>query len=221
MMSSHTTNKAILLLGGTGKIASRLAPLLSKNGNVIILASRSDNAPALPDCHGVHFDWFDETTYKNPFKITTIISAVFLVAPSIVDQLPVMQIFIKLAISHGVRRFVLLSGSVLPAGDGPMMAAVSHYLMTLKVDSTILRPTWFMENFSEAEHCRTIVEQDAIVTAAGDGKVPFVSVEDIAAVAFKALTDEVPHNNDYLILGPELLSYDEVSPLPFLYVVVG
>ncbi len=37
-----------------------------------------------------------------------------------------------------------------------------------------------------------------------------MSVDDIVAVAFRALVDEVPHNTDHLILGPDLLSYDEV-----------
>jgi uncharacterized protein YbjT (DUF2867 family) len=42
-------------------------------------------------------------------------------------------------------------------------------------------------------------------------KSPFVSADDVAAVAFRALTDEVAHNTDHLLLGPELLSYDDVS----------
>ena len=48
------------------------------------------------------------------------------------------------------------------------------------------------------------------VTACGDGKIPFVSATDIAAAAFHALTDTKLHNTDYRILGPELLTYDEV-----------
>lgn len=61
------------------------------------------------------------------------------------------------------------------------------------------------------QHMPTIRDEDKIVTATGDGKVSFVASDDVAAVAFRALTDEVPHNTDYLIFGPELFSYDEVS----------
>jgi len=68
-----------------------------------------------------------------------------------------------------------------------------------------------IENFSEEEHMLSVRDEDRIITATGEGKVPFVSADDIAAVAFHALTDEVPHNADHLILGPELWSYDEVS----------
>jgi uncharacterized protein YbjT (DUF2867 family) len=37
-----------------------------------------------------------------------------------------------------------------------------------------------------------------------------VSANDIAAVAVRALTDREAPNTDYMVLGPELLSYDEV-----------
>jgi festuclavine dehydrogenase len=210
-MLSESTQGTILLLGGTGKVSSRLAPLLVSNGNPILLASRSGRAPSLPNCHGIKFDWFDQSTYINLFITGSAISAVFIVAPPIMHQMQLTKTFIDLAISKGVKRFVLLSGSVLPVGDGPMMGAVSKYIVSLNVEYAILRPSWFMENFSEVEHFRSILEGDKIVTAAGDGKVPFVSANDIAAVAFRALTDEVPHNADHLILGPGLFSYDEVS----------
>jgi festuclavine dehydrogenase len=202
---------AILLLGGTGKVSSRIAPLLSENGNSILLASRSGNALSLPNCAGVKFDWFDQSSYANPFSTGSKISAIFLVGPSCVDQLPHMKIFIDLAISKGVKRLVFLSGSCFEVGDGPMMGEVSEYLASLNMDYAILRPTWFMENFSEMEHCTSIREKDSIITAAKDGKVPFVSAVDIAAVAFRALTDPVSHNTDHLIVGPELFSYDEVD----------
>ena len=55
-----------------------------------------------------------------------------------------------------------------------------------------------------------VAKKSTIYSATGDGKIPWISVEDIAAVAARALTDEEPHNREHLVLGPELLSYDEV-----------
>lgn len=52
-------------------------------------------------------------------------------------------------------------------------------------------------------------------SATGDGKIPFVSANDIARVGFRALTDEKSHNTDHVILGPDLLSYDQVGYLPY------
>lgn len=57
----------------------------------------------------------------------------------------------------------------------------------------------------------SIQHEAKIYSATGDGKIPWVSIDDIAAVAFQALTGEQPPNTEYLILGPELLSYDQVS----------
>lgn len=121
-----------------------------------------------------------------------------------------MKSFIDLSLTHHVKRVVLLSASLIDVGDGPNFSEVSGYVTRLGVEYAILRPTWFMENFSEQQHLPTIRDQDMIVTATGEGKVPFVSAEDIAEVAFRALTDERAHNTDHLILGPELYSYDEV-----------
>ncbi len=43
-------------------------------------------------------------------------------------------------------------------------------------------------------------------------------MEDIAAVAARALTAEEAPNTDYVILGPELLSYGDVSGAPCVIV---
>lgn len=211
-MSSKPTTGSFLLTGGTGKISSRIAPLLSANGNHIFLASRSGTSPNLPHCKGVKFDWLDANTYNTPFENASI-TAAFLVAPPILDCVSVMKEFIDLAVKKGVKRFVLLSASVQEEGDGPIMAQVSDYVKNLGVEYAILKPTWFMQNFSEVGHLPTIRDQDRIISATGQGKLPFVSADDIAAVAFRALTDKVPHNTEHLILGPALWCYDEVAEL--------
>jgi festuclavine dehydrogenase len=211
-MSLQLNNQIIVLTGGTGKVSSRIAPLLSAHGNTTLVASRSGTTPSLPCCQGVKFDWLDSTSYTAPFEHGPV-SAIFLVAPPIMECFPPMKMFIDLAIGKGTKRFVLLSVSVPDVGDGPIMGQVANYIISLNVEYAILKPTWFMENFSEMQHASTIREQDTIITATGEGKVPFVSVHDIAAVAFRALTDRVPHNADHDILGPELFSYDDVCTL--------
>lgn len=55
------------------------------------------------------------------------------------------------------------------------------------------------------------VEKGEIYSATGSGKIPWVSIRDIGAVGYRALTDDVSHNTDHMVLGPELLSYDDVS----------
>ena len=66
-----------------------------------------------------------------------------------------------------------------------------------------------IENFGEFR-LSGIINDDTVMTATEDGRIPFVSADDIADVAFRALTDKESHNTEHLIVGPELYSHDEV-----------
>jgi festuclavine dehydrogenase len=66
------------------------------------------------------------------------------------------------------------------------------------------------DNFTEMDSRLNPKKNAKIYSASGDGKIPFIACDDIAAVAFRALTDEKPHNTDHMILGPELLTYQDV-----------
>lgn len=54
-------------------------------------------------------------------------------------------------------------------------------------------------------------EEGEIYSSTGKGKIPWISVRNIGAVGYRALTDEVSHDADHVLLGPELLSYDNVG----------
>lgn len=71
--------------------------------------------------------------------------------------------------------------------------------------------TVYQENLSDEASCFLIRDQSKIYTACGDGQIPFISATDIAAMAYRALTDSKSHNRDYRVLGPELLTYDQVA----------
>ena len=70
---------------------------------------------------------------------------------------------------------------------------------------------------TEPGFVHTISTLGKIFTACGDGRIPFISADDIAEVAFRALTDETSHDCDHQILGPELLTYDDVCSRFVLY----
>ncbi|KAI2641174.1 putative ergot alkaloid A [Xylaria nigripes] len=208
----------ILLLGGRGKTSSRLAALIHAANLPFIVASRS-TSPTSP-YHQAQYDWTQDDTFKNPFIKATNegmkpISAVYLVPPPFFDLAPPMVRFVDFAREQGVKRFVLLSASTIEKG-GPAMGQVHEYLASLgDVEYAVLRPTWFMENFSlpEMPQAISINKEDKIYSATADGKIPFVSTEDIARVAFRTLTDEISHDTDHIILGPNSLSYDEVAEI--------
>lgn len=77
-------------------------------------------------------------------------------------------------------------------------------------DMGLMFPRW-PENLTENGPRQLIRDQGKIYTACGQGKIPFVSATDIAAVAYRALTDSDSHNCDHRVLGPELLTYDDIA----------
>jgi len=229
----------ILLLGGTGKVASRISKRLQAKGIPVIIACRSGITPDdCPHGSGVPFNWLDKATYENPFVHPWAmrcggIREIFIVAPPVVDVAPIVKPFIDMAVEKGARRLVLLSASPLEEG-GQAMGQVHAYLRevgeTKGIEWAVLRPSWFMgglcfrlqtpearltwmpENFSSyLPHVLSIKEEGRIYSATEDGRIPFVSADDIAACAVSALTTLDAPNVDYLVLGDELLSYGDVS----------
>lgn len=133
---------SILLTGGTGKTAIRLARLLQAANKRTILASRKGDAPA--PFTAVKFDWHDPATFENPFAVDPKIESVYLISPAgAADVFAPMKPFIDLAVQKGVKRFVLLSASSIEPG-GQATGKVHEYLVKLGVDYFVIRPTWFM-----------------------------------------------------------------------------
>ncbi len=132
----------VLITGGKGKTASRLARLLKDGNKPFLVASRSGGNPTdgFPSCR---FDWLDATTYAIPWSKVEEITSVYLVPPLVLDMVPPMKAFIDYCREKGVKRFVLLSASVVEPG-GPAAGKVHEYLARIGVDYCVLRPTWFM-----------------------------------------------------------------------------
>lgn len=197
----------ILVTGGTGKTGGRLIRRLVEQGWTARCASRSGKTQGRAG--GVRFDWFDA---QGHVAALAGVQRIYLVAPvGSNNPIEVMQPFIELAVAQGVRRFVLLSSSAIEVG-GPAMGAVHALLRRIAPEWAVLRPSWFMENFVES-HLATIRDHDAIYSATDDGLVPFIAADDIAEVAFRALTNNEAVNSDLVITGPKALSYGEAAAI--------
>ncbi|PPR03653.1 hypothetical protein CVT24_007767 [Panaeolus cyanescens] len=209
--SVHLKAMAILIIGGTGATGQPLAKLLHSAGHSVIITSRSGKA--VEPYKSVAFDWFDPSTFENPFNIdpSSSIDKIYLVSPPVVNPGPMTKPFIDLAISKGVKKFVLLSATVAYP-ESLLTGKIHEYLIETGVDYVALRPTWFMQNFVR-QFGHTIKEHDHVYSVAGDGQIPFVSVDDIARAAFEALTTENISRADIFVVGPELFTYDQASLL--------
>ncbi len=194
---------SILVTGGTGKTGSRVVEQLKAKGVSPRVGTRSPKGE-----NDARFDWKDPSTFDAAFEG---VRAVYLVAPTdTVDSLGAMQPGLEAALSAGVQRFVLLSASSLEEG-GPMMGAVHAWLRSNAPEWAVLRPTWFMQNFSELHHRDPIRDESAIYTATDDGRVGFIDAGDIAACATALLVTPSVENTGYVLTGPEAISYDVVA----------
>lgn len=197
------TGAPILVTGATGTTGSRVVSQLQGLGREVRSASRS-----LQGAGSVRFEWADPETYG---PAADGVDAAYLLAPiGVVDLLPAMRPFLDQLIERDTR-LVLLSSSSLEAG-GPLMGAVHAYLADHAPHWTVLRPSWFMQNFSGA-HSGAIREESAIYSATGGGRVGFISADDIAAVAARALIDHDMTNGDLMLTGPQALSYGDVAEI--------
>ncbi|MFI9610565.1 NAD(P)H-binding protein [Streptomyces sp. NPDC052023] len=194
-----------LVIGATGTTGSRVCAQLAARGVRVRAAGR--RAPGGPGT--VRFDWYDPSTHDAALDGA---DRVYLVPPvGTATPAEIMLPFLEKARVAGVRRAVLLSSSAIPPG-GPAVGQVHEALPSLFEEWAVLRPSWFMQNFTGHHlHARTIREEGVIRTAAGEGRVAFVDADDIAAVAAHALTDAEAPGTDLVVTGPRALSHADVA----------
>ncbi|KAJ7309987.1 hypothetical protein DFH08DRAFT_974584 [Mycena albidolilacea] len=193
---------SILVTGSTGKTGRCIVSLLQNRSFNVIAVSRQPG-------YSTRFDWEDRATYILPFEAVhhARVVSVHLIIPAHIPPQHVCE-FIDLSVSKGVKRFVLMSGSLDIPGD-PIQGPIRAHLRKSGVAFCILRPSRFFENFSEMPE--SLRDEDKIVSATGTASIGFVSCEDVAQVAVDCLLAEPPHCIEHIIVGPELLSFNEVA----------
>ncbi|EFY93694.1 hypothetical protein J3459_017857 [Metarhizium acridum] len=216
---------AILLTGGAyAKTSQRIASLCREAKIPFLFASRRGDSPPPEDtttsgpngadAPAVRFDWTDGDTYANPFAYSfptgDVIRAVYMVMPRVPEPDKHINSFIDYAAARGVKRFVLMAGTSASLG-GPGPGKVWQHMVEKGVEWAVCRPTWFMDNLSDGFHLKTIREEGTIYSCVRDAKVPFISSFDVGGVAFAVLTQPESPNRDYRIVGPELLTHDDVA----------
>ena len=199
-----TTDTTVLVLGGTGKTARRLVPLLVAGGARPRTAARSGA--------DVVVDWHDDSTHDAALAG---VDAVYLVPPAMrLDHPPVVAAFLDRAERAGVRHVTHLSayGVDHAPDEAPLRALELDLARRSGLGHSIVRPSWFMQNFSESFFAPSINGDGVIPAPTGDGAEAFVSAEDIAAVAAATLLDPAAYAGAQLdITGPEALTMAEVA----------
>jgi uncharacterized protein YbjT (DUF2867 family) len=187
-----TETKPILILGGTGKTGRRLAERLTARGIPVRIGSRS----AAP-----RFDWEAPAGWAPALEGVSAVYISYYPDIAVPGAAEVIAAFARLAVRHGVRRLVLLSGR----GEHEAQRA-EEMLKASGADWTILRCAWFSQNFSEGFLVEPLLAGEVALPVGPVGE-PFVDVDDIADAAEAVLTEPGHVGQLYELTGPRLLSF--------------
>jgi uncharacterized protein YbjT (DUF2867 family) len=189
-MTDHAHD--ILVLGATGKTGRRVVERLQARGVPARAGSRSAQPP---------FDWQDADTWAPALQGAAAVYVTYFPdlampgAPEAVGKLA------RLAADAGVERLVLLSGR----GEEEAQRS-EEALKAAGVDWTILRSSWFNQNFSEGFLLEAVLE-GVVALPVGGMREPFADADDIADVAVAALTEDGHVGQLYDITGPRMLTF--------------
>ena len=185
-----------LVLGGTGKTGRRVAERLQARGVSTRIASRS-GTPS--------FDWNDRATWDTTLDGATAAYISYAPDLAIPGATEAIQAFVEQAVASGVQRLVLLSGR----GEEEAQRC-ERIVQESGVEWTVVRASWFNQNFSEGEFLGMVLD-GAITLPAADVPEPFVDVNDIADVAVAALTEDGHHGEIYEVTGSRMLTFTDVA----------
>src|SRR5215207_6874457 len=195
VMTDHAhTDTTTLVLGGTGKTGRRIVERLTARGLPTRVGSRAGEPP---------FDWDDGDTWAPALDGAGQAYVSYFPDLAIPGAAETVAAFADLALARGVRRLALLSGR----GEEEAERAERLFQAT-GADWTILRATWFSQNFSESYMLDAVLE-GAVALPAHDVREPFVDAGDIADVAVAALTEDGHAGQLYELTGPRLLTFAE------------
>src|SRR5829696_1331986 len=188
--------KATLILAGTGKTGRRVVERLAARGLPVRVGSRSGEPP---------LDWEDEATWVPALRDVESVYISYYPDLAVPGAVAVVRSFAKLATRSGVQRLVLLSGRGEPEAE-----RAERVVQEAGLQWTILRSTWFMQNFSEDYMLEHVLSGEFRLPA-GDVPTPFLDADDIADVAVAALTEERHAGQLYELTGPRSLTFAEAA----------
>ncbi|MCF7997033.1 MAG: NmrA family NAD(P)-binding protein [Chromatiaceae bacterium] len=194
--STASSNDLVLVLGATGKTGRRIVASLKSLGVPVRLGSRSAS-PA--------FDWNNAANWDDCLAGVTKLSINYapdLAMPGATDAISEL---VRRARAADVKHLVLLSGR----GEAEALACEAM-IQRSGLDWTIVRASWFNQNFSEGAFT-DMVQAGQITLPDVSTPEPFVDVDDIAEVAVVALTQPGHAGELYEVTGPRMLTLAEVA----------
>lgn len=187
--------KKILVIGGTGKTGRKVAIRLQNKNIDVRIGSRSGN-PA--------FDWHDKSTWDDAMKDVTGVYITYQPDLAVPGAAEAITALVQTAQKNNIQKLVLLSGKGEREAEN-----CEQIIINSGIDYTIVRASWFNQNFSESFFLDPITAGHVALPQA-DVPIPFVDTDDIADVAVEALLNEKHNGWIYQLTGPRLLTLKNV-----------
>lgn len=187
--------RKILVLGGKGKTGRRVIEKLGNLGYTHVRSGSRSETPA--------FDWENPNTWLDVIKGMDTVYITFQPDLAIPTAVEVIQNFTALAVDHGITKMVLLSGR------GEKEAQVCEQVVMDNAQKwTIVRASWFNQNFSEGFFLDPILAGHVALPRA-EALEPFIDANDIADVVVEALIDDKHNGKIYDLTGPRLMTFTQ------------
>lgn len=204
--------KRILITGATGNVGLEVVRALHERGDAVVVAGVRDvgRAAALrayPKIQVVPFDFADEATHAA--ALAGCDGLFLLRPPAITDAFGGL---IAKARRAGVGHIVFLS--VQGAENNRFLPhhQTEQLLLTSGVPYTLLRPAYFMQNFTTALHA-DLVERHRVFVPAGKARFVLVDVRDIGDVAAVVFMDNTTRHHDqaYALTAHNRLTFQQMA----------
>lgn len=196
MHQPGNTNELTLVIGSSGKTGSRVASRLKAAGHAVRAGSRWAEIP---------FEW------NAPEGWPAVLDGVKAVYIAYYPDLAVAEAPGHIAQLMSACKAAQVEKVVLLSGRGEANAqACEQIVRDSGLAYTLIRAGWFNQNFDEGHFLGSVLE-GVLALPVGDAVEPFVDCDDIADVAFAALTRDSHHGELYELTGPELLSMEQVA----------
>lgn len=189
-------SNTILVLGSTGKTGKRVAERLHNLDLPVRLGSRNAHPP---------FNWDDTSNWQQVLKGIESVYITFQPDLAVPQSVKKIQLFAECAKEAGVKKLVLLSGR----GEKEAQDC-EQIIIQSGLDWTIIRASWFMQNFSENFLLDSILNNEVVLPTIKSLE-PFVDADDIADVAVACLTDTKHSRKIYELTGSELMSFQSAT----------
>jgi len=188
----------ILVIGGTGKTGRRVVDKLKKQNHNVRVGSRS-NSPS--------FDWDNPDTYTLALKGMDRAYITYYPDLAVPGAKEAIAALTEVALKEGLEKVVLLSGKGETEAE-----ACEDIVAHSGLNYTLVRASWFNQNFSESFFLEPILAGHVALPMA-ETQIPFVDADDIADVVAKVLMDDAYNNQTITVTGPRKLTLEQTIQL--------